>query len=113
MQNDGFPQINQKFEIQEYKRPKNHKELPKTHVAFSGAPYKHPFDVDKIILVVDPFSTHTFYHEFKTQDIAYAEDLGNIVTVKEETVAIVRIWVKKGSVGVQCTPFVVSDVIRR
>jgi inorganic pyrophosphatase len=35
----------------------------------------------------------------------------NIVNDAEETVTVVRVWVRKGSVAVRCTPFRVDDVM--
>ena len=53
-----LPQETKKFEVEAYRRPKNLKELRKTHVPFSGSPLKHPYDPEKVILVADPYSTH-------------------------------------------------------
>ena len=102
-------QENQKFEIQVYKRPKDTKKIGDTHVAFSGSPLKHPYQKDRVILVVDPFSSNTLYYEFYADDISYAEDLGNLVNLQGKSINIVRIWVKKSSIGLRCTPFVVED----
>ncbi len=99
----------EKFEIQAYKKPKDLKKLKDTHVAFSGSPQKHPYDSDKIILVSDPFSSNTFYFEFNKDDISYVEELPNLVNVDGEVMTLARIWVKKMSVGVRCTPFLVED----
>ncbi len=106
-----FPQTAEKFEIQAYKRPKNFKELLKSHVAFTGSPRKHPFDTERVILVTDPYSTNTFYYEFQTVDISYLEEQPNLVNVEGETVLMARIWVKKNSIGVRSTPFIVGDTI--
>ena len=100
-----------KLEIQAYKRPKNLKSLSKTHVAFTGSPQIHSYDPDKIILVGDPFSTNTFYYEFAKGDISYAEELPNIVNVAGEIITMVRIWVKKRSIAIHCTPFLVGDTM--
>lgn len=103
----------EKFEIQAYKRPSDTKRLRESHVSFDGSPHKHPLDPDKVILVVDPFSAGTFYYEFQKNDISFAEELPNLISLDQEAVAMVRIWVKKGSVGVRCTPFMVADLSRR
>lgn len=100
----------EKFEMEAYKRPKSLKELKKTHVPFTGAPLKHAYDPEKIILVVDPFSTNDFYYEFRNSDISYAEKLPSIVTIKGETLTMARIWVKKMSLGIFCKPFLVEDI---
>ncbi len=106
---NGSLQKTEKFEIQAYERPKDLKKLKNTHVAFSGSPQKHPYDSGKIILVSDPFSTNTFYFEFNKDDISYVEELPNLVNVDGEVMGLARIWVKKMSVGVRCTPFLVED----
>ncbi len=105
------PQEAMKFEIQTYRRPKDRKALRKTHVAFSGSPQRHPYDPEKIILVADPYSTHNFFYEFRKDDIAYVEELPNIVNVAGETVTMARIWIKKMSIGMRCTPFFVEDTV--
>jgi len=110
MSNDKFLQKADKFEIQAYKRPKNFKNIKKTHVSFSGSPQKHPYDSEKVILVADPFSASTFYFEFKKNDITYVEELPNLVNLEGEAIPMTRIWVKKMSVGVRATPFIVEDI---
>jgi inorganic pyrophosphatase len=99
----------EKFEIQTYKQPKDIATLLRTHVAFSGSPRKNPNDSGKIILVADPFSTNTFYYEFNTEDISYAEELSNLTSPSGETITMARIWVKKMSVGIRFFPFRVDD----
>ena len=105
-----FPEEVRKFEIETYARPKNLKELKKTHVPFSGSPLKHPYDPKKVILVPDPYSSSPFYYEFKSDDITYAEKLPNIVNLERETVTMVRFWVKKMRLGLLCTPFRVEEI---
>ncbi len=107
-----FLQEAKKFEIQSYELPRKSKDLKETHVPFSGSPRKHPYDHDKVILLTDPFSTNTSYFEFKIKDISYVEELPNIVNIDEETVTMVRVWIKKSSVGVRCLPFIVDDTTK-
>jgi hypothetical protein len=99
-----------KFELETYKKQKNLKELRKTHVAFSGSPLKHPYDPKKVILVPDPYGGNPFYYEFNNNDINYVDKLPSIVNVDGETVNMVRLWVKKMSTGVVCTPFFVGEI---
>ncbi len=105
-----FPSILETFEIQVFQKPKDIKALKKTHVPFSGSPQQHPYDAEKIILITDPFSSNTNYYEFKTENIAYLEELSNIVDIRGKTITMVRIWVRKLSIGVRCTPFLVEDI---
>lgn len=109
MASDSYPQEAIKFQIQAYKKPKNINLLKDTHVSFSGSPNKHPYDSEKVILVIDPFSTNNFYYEFKKEDITYVEELPNLVNIDGETITMVRVWVKKMSLGIRCSPFIVED----
>ncbi|MDI7259242.1 MAG: inorganic pyrophosphatase Ppa [Thermodesulfobacteriota bacterium] len=108
----NIPQEGRRFEIQAYKRPKDLKELRKTHVPFSGSPLKHPYEPKKVILVPDPYRSNPSYYEFNSGDISFLEELPNIVDLDGEIVKMVRIWVKKMSVGMLCTPFFIEETQR-
>ena len=110
MPDTKHPQEAVKFEIQAYRRPKDRKALHRTHVAFSGSPQRHPYDRDKIILIADPYSSHNVFYEFYKADIAYVEELPNIVNMDGETITMVRAWIKKMSIGIRCSPFIVEDI---
>jgi inorganic pyrophosphatase len=105
-------QESSRFELESYKKPKEGKRLRDSHVAFSGSPYKHPYNETKVILVSDPFSTNTSYYEFRSADIAFVEELPSLVDMEGQVLLFVRIWVKKKSVALHCTPFLVEDVLR-
>jgi inorganic pyrophosphatase len=45
------------------------------------------------------------------EDIAFVEELPNLINIDEEVIPMARIWIKKRCVGVRCTPFIVDDVI--
>ncbi len=105
----NFPQEVKKFEIEAYGRPKNLKGLMKTHVPFTGSPLKHPYHPQKVILIPDPYTSSPFYYEFKSDDITFAEKLPSIVNLGGETIPMVRFWVKKMSLGMLCTPFLVEE----
>ena len=109
MATEGYPQEAPKFQIQAYKKPKDIRLMGKTHVSFSGSPKKHPYDLKRVILVADPFSTNNLFYEFTKEDISYVEDLPSLVNRKGETITMVRVWVKKGSIGIRCSPFIVED----
>ena len=113
MSDETLPKDSDKFEIQAYKRPQNIRDLIKTHVPFSGAPQRHPYEPDKVILIPDPFSTHTFYYEFEAEDISYVEELPSLVDREGKTISMARIWVEKSSIGLRCSPFVVEDNARK
>jgi len=103
---EKFLEKAKRFELEAYKRLPD---LTLNHVAFSGAPQKHPYDEKKIILIADPFSTHTFYYRFDMADIGGVEVLPSLVTAEGESVTMARVWVKKGSIGLKFFPFVVAD----
>ena len=109
MATESYPQEAEKFQIQAYKKPKDVRLMRNTHVSFSGSPRKHPYDSDRIILVADPFSTSNLYYEFNKEDIDYVEELTSLGTEDGETSPMVRVWVKKRSVGIRCAPFIVED----
>ena len=110
MSDPPLPSRFETFEIQAFQKPKDLKALKENHVPFSGSPQRHPYDAEKIILIADPFSSNTNYYEFKTEDIAYMEELSNIVDISGKAITMVRIWVRKLSIGVRCTPFLVEDI---
>lgn len=101
----------QSLAITKYKPPKKTKNLIKTHVSFSGSPRKHPYDAHKIVLVSDPFSRNNHYYEFNADDISFVEELPNIVNSENEVIPMARIWVRKKSIGIRCTPFWVEDLM--
>ena len=100
----------EKFEVAAFEKPKDAKRLRQSHVAFTGSPRKHPHSPERIIIVNDPYGNGTFYLEFNKKDIAFVEELPNLVDIDEEIIPIVRIWVRKGSIGLRCTPFWVEEM---
>ncbi|MBN2531301.1 MAG: hypothetical protein JXB88_00345 [Spirochaetales bacterium] len=96
------------YEITKYS---GHPDYSKSNVAFTGAPRKHPYDEKKILLISDPFSSNTIFFEFKLSTISHIEELSRIVTESGEIVNLVKIWVKKGSLGLKYEPFIVEDTI--
>ena len=98
----------EKFEVQAYVKPE--KIEPDTHVPFSGSPRQHPFDPERFVLVADPFTTNTFYYEYRISDIGCAEELPNMTNIDGEAIPMARIWVNQRSVGIRSTPFIVDDI---
>jgi hypothetical protein len=89
----------------------SHPDLSKDNVAFTGSPKKHPYDQKKILLISDPFSSNTIIFEFNIADISHAEEISRIVSETGEGLKLIKIWVKKGSLGLKYEPFVVADTI--
>ncbi len=98
------------FEIETYNAPKDVRSLSKTHVPYTGAPRKHPLNPDQIVLIPDPYNAKSTYLEFSKNDITHVEKLAHVANMEGETVPMARIWVKKGSLAVQCTPFHVASL---
>ncbi len=95
--------------MQIYTRPSDEARLYETHIAFTGTPQKHYLDSEKVVLVADPFSRNTSYYEFLSSDITYVEELQTTVDIEGQAIPMVRVWVKKGSIAIRSTPFVVAD----
>ncbi len=101
----------QLFEITHFQEEVDVFKLQKTHIPYSGSPVKHPHDKQKIILVIDPYSGNSSYYEFKKSDIAHIEELQSAVNPKGDTCVMVRLWIKKGCIGIKCTPFIVEQTL--
>ncbi len=97
------------FDIEKYS---HHPDYSKDSVAFSGAPRKHPYDRDKMLLISDPFSASTLFFEFRMKDVVHVEELSSIVSEAGEGLRMVKIWVRKGALGLRYEPFVVEDTLR-
>jgi hypothetical protein len=100
----------ERFDLQAYKPPRDPGRLQNTHVAYCGALFKHPYDEKLALLVTDPGSGNTAWLEFRIEDIAYVETLPSVASPDGDVVSMVRIWVRKMSVGVRHTPFLVEDL---
>lgn len=98
----------EKFAIEAYQAPRDIRSLSKTHAPYTGSPQKHPLDPEQIILVSDPYNAASPYIEFSRKDITHVEKLASMVNLKGETVNMVRVWVRRGSIAIQCTPFQVT-----
>jgi hypothetical protein len=87
-------------------------ESKKDCLSFSGAPRKHPYDNEKILLIQDPFDgTDSVFYEFKLKDLVEVEDEPRITTPGGEILRIVKLYVRKGSYGLRYQPFEVNDEI--
>lgn len=107
---DHLLNVKDKYDIQIFDQKQDISNLKTTHACFTGSPRKHPFREDRIILATNLFGTQPTYYEFKLKDISYVEKMSNEVTLEGETTTIARIWVKKGSVGLHCIPFIVENI---
>jgi inorganic pyrophosphatase len=105
-----FLQEAKRLEIQPYKKRANVEDLKRKSIPFIGSPLKHPVDKTKVILIVDPYNQTTFYYEFKAEDIALVEDFPTIVNIDGENITMARLWIRKGGMGIRCSPFIVEEL---
>ncbi len=103
----------ERFDVQAYRPPADPGRLRATHVPFCGSLFKHPHDEELALLVTDPGGGNTSWLEFRVRDIAYVERLPGMADPDGEVFFALRVWVRKMSVGVRHTPFVVDDVAFR
>lgn len=95
------------YEIQAYKS-----DPPQDALAFTGSPRKHPYDDGKVILIVEPKDGDSAIYEFKASDVVGAQDLPSPVTEAGESYRIVRLWIRRGSIGIKYEPFEVEAPLR-
>jgi hypothetical protein len=82
---------------------------PNDGIPFSGYPRAHPSEKNKLLLVNDPLGPEPVVLEFRLEDILYVEEIPSAVTEAGEGVLLVKLWVKRGSVGMILEPFEVND----
>jgi inorganic pyrophosphatase len=82
---------------------------PNEGVPFTGYPRVHTYEKNKLILVNDPLGPEPTILEFKLDDILYVEEIPSAVTETGEGVPLVKLWIKRGSVGMILEPFEVND----
>ena len=108
MEIKNFLELKDAFELEKYVRNMDFDK--KNCCSFYGSPKKHPYEKERVILVADPFGEQTFYYDFKLKDILSIEEQPRF-RIKDYVDSAVRLWVKNGSVGLQCTPFAVGRTI--
>lgn len=99
-----------KLDLIKYQQPIDRDQIKLTHVAFSGSLRQHPHVPEKVILLTEIFSSNTTFYEFSNEDISFAEKLPNIVNSSGKDVSMVMLWVKKGSIGIRSSAFIVDDI---
>ncbi|MDR1909253.1 MAG: hypothetical protein LBQ35_05000 [Spirochaetaceae bacterium] len=78
-------------------------------VPLAGLPRQHPSDQGKLLLIYDPLGDNPRVMEFKKDDITHVEDIHSAITLAGEGVPLVKLWVRKGAVGVLMQPFEVKE----
>jgi hypothetical protein len=88
-------------------------ERTRDSVCFTGSPRKHPYDQDKMLLIIDPSGDFTHFYEFMISDIHYYEAQASIVTGDGRTIPMAKIWIPKGRLGIEYRPFEVAEPLKR
>ena len=83
------------------------KRLLKEAIPYIGRPKQSASEPDKIFLRLDPLSNNGAVLEFKTTDIAYAENIETVADNNGDTFQIFKVWIRVGSIGVKLEPFTV------
>ena len=85
---------------------------PNNGIPFTGFPRAHPSEKNKLVLVNDPLGSEPIVLEFSLDDVLYVEEIPSVITEDGEGVPLVKLWVKRGSVGVILEPFEVSNPVQ-
>jgi len=98
--------ISEKREVEKYSDPNR---LINEAIPYIGQPKRHESDPDKVFLRLNPLSGNGALLEFKTKDVVYAENVKTVSQKDGSAFQIIKIWIKKGSVGIKLEPFTVQD----
>lgn len=92
---------------------------PKDAIAFVGTLRKHPYDEGKCILLADPVSSESAGKklagsspailEFRKADIKAVEEQPSLVDETGHSRQVMKLWIRRGSLGVRYEPFEVED----
>jgi hypothetical protein len=85
---------------------------PNDGIPFTGFPRVHPSEKNKLILVYDPLGNEPAVLEFKLDDILFVEEVPSAVTEAGEGVPLVKLWIKRGAVGMILEPFEVNEPVQ-
>ena len=95
-----------RYQIEPYRG--SFEKLRQIAVMFTGSP-RTSNTSGRILLLNDPGSQHSFFYEFRAEDILYAEEAVSLSLPDGTTAAQVRLWVKKGATALKIEPFHVQD----
>lgn len=95
-----------RYQIQPYRG--GQEKLNEVAIAFTGAPRQSNHS-GKVILLNDPASRQSFFYEFRSEDIVYAEEATTLSLPDGSSVSMVTLWIKKGSTALKIEPFHVED----
>jgi len=82
---------------------------PTDGIPFTGYPRVHPSEKNKLILVYDPLGEEPVALEFKLEDILFVDEVPSAVTEAGEGIPMIKLWVRRGAVGMILEPFEVNE----
>jgi hypothetical protein len=85
---------------------------PKDAVAFTGTIRKQPYDEGKCMLLAEPRGSEPAILEFRKADIVAVEELPSIVDETGHSRTVMRLWIRRGSLGIRYEPFEVDEPLR-
>lgn len=106
MNSDIIEVISEKRELEKYRDPNR---LMKEAIPYIGQPKQQEGNPEKIYIRLNPLSSNGAFLEFKTQDVVYAETVKTVSQNDGTAFNIVKIWIRKGSIGIKMEPFSVMD----
>ena len=77
--------------------------------AFLGSPRRHPSDESRIVLVTKVLENQRVFLEFKKVDILHVDEAKTVSSIEGETISLLTLWVRRGSVGIELKPFRIED----
>ena len=98
--------LNESRELEEHS---DSDRLSKEAVSFVGQLKKNETDPSKVFLRSERFANQSILLEFNLRDVVFAEDLKTITRDDGAAIRIVKIWLRKGAIGVKLEPFSVAD----
>ncbi|MCP4757608.1 MAG: hypothetical protein GY866_42670 [Proteobacteria bacterium] len=106
MRSDIVEVISEGKELEKYTDPIR---LMNDAIPYIGQPKQNKSDPDKIFIRLNPLSTNGALLEFKTKDVVFAENVKTVSQKDGSAFQIVKIWIRKGSIGIKLEPFSVMD----
>jgi hypothetical protein len=95
---------------------------PQNAVAFSGTLRKHPYDAEKCLLLADTSGVNRAgpgqagfapaILEFRKADVLGVEEMASPVDKSGHSRQVLRLWIRRGSLGLRYEPFEVDDPLR-
>lgn len=106
MTHDIVEVIAESREVGKYSDPNR---LSKEAIPFIGQPKHNKSTPNKVYIRLNPLTSNGALLEFKTDDVVYAENVKTVSQKDGSMFQIVKIWIRKGSIGIKLEPFSVHD----